>query len=74
VKAALGAVRVDELGKVIVNPAGDESLSIAKRTAYAEMGGQRLANERALVGQAVKQLGEFRLDLEGDQGVASSLA
>ena len=58
---------------MVVDAARHDALALAQRAGDAELGRDGLADEGALVGQLVEQVGELVLDLEGDDGVFGGL-
>jgi hypothetical protein len=64
--AAQLRVGFDDGGEVIVNPAWHNSLARTQWARDAQLSGDGLANEIALVGQLVQEGGQFLLDLKGD--------
>ncbi len=77
VAAAVAAPRAEAIqqrGVVVVQASRHHSLAVTQRTGDAELGRDGLADEGALVGQLVEQLGQLALDLEGHDRSLGRLA
>ncbi len=72
---AVTAIELLEQGRImIVHSPRDDPLAIAEGTSHSQLGGDRFANEGALVGKFVKKLRQIFFHLERDHRGLGRLA